>query len=88
MSDKTLNDKRVEAVKQRLHNELVDEQGRPPEPSDVDRVVDEKAASFAEAPVQEFTPLLIEHQVRDELRQHGIHRDLGDDPATEEQPES
>ena len=37
-----------------------------------------KAESFADAPVQEFVPLLIEHQARDELRQHGLHLDLGD----------
>ena len=67
---------RVYAVKQRLHDELVDHEGVPADPVDVDRVVDAKAASFAEARVQEFVPLLIEHEARDELRQHGLHRDV------------
>jgi hypothetical protein len=57
----------------------VDAHGHTAEPDDVARVVDAKAESFADAPVQEFVPLLIEHEARDELRQHGLHRDLGDE---------
>jgi hypothetical protein len=79
MAENSSYDKRVELVKQRLHKELVDEQGRPAERSEVDSVVDAKAASFASAPVQEFVPLLIEHQARDDLRQQGLHRELDDD---------
>ena len=82
MADKNLSDKRVEIVKQRLHEDLLDEDGRPAAPGDIDRVVDAKAERLAEAPVQEFVPLLIEHQARDELRQHGLHRDLDDDAET------
>jgi hypothetical protein len=78
MAENNRYDLRVNHVKQRLHDELVDEQGRAADPDDVSRVVDAKAESFADAPVQEFVPLLIEHQARDELRQHGLHLDLGD----------
>jgi hypothetical protein len=87
MSEHTANDKRVEVVKERLQGDLVDGDGRPPEPDEVERVVDEKADSFAEAPVQEFVPLLIEHQARDELRALGLRRDLADD-AEGDQPAS
>ena len=79
MAENTPQDKRLEDMKHRLHDELVDEHGRPAEPDQVDRVVDSKAESLAGAPVQEFIPLLIEHEARDELRHHGLHRDFGDE---------
>ena len=78
MADNNPYDSRVNHVKQRLLDELVDDTGHPADPDDVDRVVDAKAESLADAPVQEFVPLLIEHQARDELRQHGLHREVGD----------
>lgn len=80
MADSTYNDKRVDALTKRLQEELVDEEGHPAEPDNVRSVVEAKAATLAEAPVQEFTPLLIEHQAKDELRQHGLRRDLGQEP--------
>src|SRR5262245_34112885 len=76
MSEQTVKDKRLESLRRRLQDELVDEEGRPAEPNDVESVVAAKAAGLAEAPVQEFVPLLVEHQARDELRQHGLHREL------------
>ena len=83
MDDNNPFDARVDAVKQRLQHDLVDDQGRPAPTEDVDRVVEAKAESFADAPVQEFVPLLIEHQARDELRQQGLHIDVGDDSEDE-----
>ena len=83
MAEKTVHDKRVEVMKQRLQEELVDEQGHPAEPDDVASVVEAKAESLSEAPLQEFVPLLIEHQARDELRQHGLHRNLAADDTSE-----
>jgi hypothetical protein len=79
MADRTSSDRRVDAVKLRLQEDLVDEQGQPAVPDDIARVVEATADSFADAPVQEFVPLLIEHQARDELRHQGLHRDLGDE---------
>ena len=79
MVENTSDDMRVETVKQRLQEDLVDEQGRPAAPADIERVVTAKAESLSDAPVQEFVPLLIEHQARDELRQRGLRRDLGDE---------
>jgi hypothetical protein len=88
MTENNPYDQRVYSVKQRLHDELVDANGHPADPNDVDRVVDAKAESLADAPVQEFVPLLIERQARDELRAHGLHRDLGDTEATSELDEA
>jgi hypothetical protein len=42
MSEHTANDKRVEVVKERLQGDLVDGDGRPPEPDEVERVVRER----------------------------------------------
>ena len=76
MTLNTFNDRRVEGLKRRLCDELVDDQGQPPEPDEVERVVTAKAEALLDAPVQEFVPLLIEHQARDELRQHGLRREI------------
>lgn len=84
MTDYSAIDERVEAVTHRLKGDLVDEGGRPAEPGEVERVGNETAKAFADAPVQEFVPLLIEHQARDELRGHGLRRDsVGDEPPDE-----
>jgi hypothetical protein len=76
MTNGNLSDKRVEPVKERIKADLVDDRGNPANAEEVDSIVEAKAASLSDAPVQEFTPLLIEHEARDELRRHGFHRDL------------
>jgi hypothetical protein len=86
MNEESPYDRRVETVKARLQDELVDEHGHPAEPGDVEEVVDAKAQALADAPVQEFVPLLIEHQARDELRQRGLHRDVDDDDVEDATP--
>ncbi len=80
--DAPKSDARIDGVKDRLSDDLVDERGNPADPSAVAKVVDEASAQFAEAPVQEFVPLLVEHSARDELRQEGLHRQL-DEPDDE-----
>src|SRR5262245_56542271 len=84
MTEHAAVDRRVDAVTRRLQDDLVDGRGLPAEPGEVERVVDEAAKSFADAPVQEFVPLLIEHQARDELRGHGLRRDLGEERVSSE----
>jgi hypothetical protein len=79
MAEQKLNDRLVATVKQRLQDDLVDQNGQAAAPSEIESVVAAKAESFAEAPVQEFIPLRVEHQARDELRQQGLHRNLGDE---------
>jgi hypothetical protein len=83
MTQNTFNDRRVDNLKQRLCDELIDDHGQPPEPDDVERVVAAKAEPLLDAPVQEFVPLLIEHQARDELRQHGLRRELPEEETTD-----
>ena len=67
-----------------VQDDLVDEEGRTADPDEIERVVAVTAASLAEAPVQEFVPLLVEHQVRDELRQRGLRRELGEETSSTE----
>ncbi len=79
MTNGNLNDRRVEPVKERIKADLVDERGNPASPDVIDSIVEAKAASIADASVQEFMPLLVEHEARDELRHRGFHRDLGEE---------
>ena len=76
----TQTNRRVAQLIERLHDELVDDEGNPAETAAIDAVVTAKAAELSDAPVQEFVPLLVEHQARDELRHQGLHRELGDEP--------
>ena len=72
------NDERIDGLKDRLAGQIVDEEGQAAPAAVVERVVDQKAEALRDQPIQDFVPLLVEHQVRDELRQLGLHRDLGD----------
>jgi len=49
--DAPKSDARIDGVKDRLSDDLVDERGNPADPSAVAKVVDEASAPFAEAPV-------------------------------------
>jgi hypothetical protein len=77
--DERPHDARIEHLKGRLQEDLVDDDGNAADSAEVDRVVEAAAEGLADAPIQEFTPLLIEHQARDELREQGLHRDLTDE---------
>ena len=72
-------DQRVELVEHRLSEDLVDEHGQAAPADVVAEVVEEKATALSDAPVQDFVPLLVEHQARDELRQRGLRRELPDE---------
>ena len=79
MSASEHHDRRIDAVKDRLSSELVDQEGHPADPDQVARAVETAGAELADAPVQEFVPLLVEHDAREELRrQQGLHRELSD----------
>ena len=75
------NDQRLETLKRRLSTELVDERGRAPDADAVDAVVVATADHLADAPIQDFVPLLVEHQALDERRRRGLHRELDDEMA-------
>jgi hypothetical protein len=78
MTHEPTRDRRVELIKERLDEDLVDDHGDAVDPHVVAEAVDAAAAALADAPIQEFTPLLVEHDARDALREKGYRRDLGD----------
>ena len=77
--ENTPQDKRVDNVKERLENDLVDDAGQPAGHEQIADAVDSAAERVADAPVQEFVPLLVEHDAREQLREQGLRRELGDD---------
>ena len=76
MDASSSTDHRIVAVADRLSKELVDEHGAPADPEQVKAAVEAAGAELADAPVQEFVPLLVEHEARQELRQQGLRRVL------------
>lgn len=76
MNETTPHDGRVDHVTERLQDELVDGDGQRAEPEIIEAAVASAASEFEDAPVQEFMPLLVEHKALDELREHGLHREL------------
>jgi hypothetical protein len=69
------DERRYRGMTERIGEHLVDGDGNPPESALVDEVVDDTASRFEDAPVQEFVPLLVENEVRDELHQRGLKVD-------------
>jgi hypothetical protein len=86
VNDKSVHDKRLDTLKHQLHDELVDEEGNSPETQDVDDVVTAVREHLADAPLQDFVPLLVEHEARDELRRRGLHRKVDTDEGTDGPP--
>lgn len=81
MTENTFQDKRVDQLKQRLEDELVGDDGQPAPAEEIRRVVDDSAEALAEAPIQDFVPILIEHDARAELRRGGLHREFDVEPS-------
>jgi hypothetical protein len=75
--------KRLESLVDRLEDDLVDEDGASPDRQHITDIVSDVASKFEEAPVQDFVPLLVEHDARDVLADEGLHRVL---PSDEEAP--
>jgi hypothetical protein len=75
------NDRRIDGLAERLSEELVDAAGKPADGAHVAEVVQHAAERLADAPIQDFVPLLVENEARDELRHEGLHRTLPDDPT-------
>ena len=67
MDNSAPRDRRIDEVKSRLQADLTDSNGNKPDPELIEQAVDAAAAGFADAPVQDFVPLLVEHDARDEL---------------------
>jgi len=81
-------DRRLDLVQERLRDDLVDEGGNRAPADEVEAVVADKAEALADAPVQDFVPLLVEHQAREELRHHGLNRTFPDEPQEPVDPGS
>lgn len=71
------NPRRLDTIKDRLREGFVDDDGNPPSDDELTEVVEEQAAQYEEAPIQDFAILLTEHDSRDELRERGLHARLG-----------
>jgi hypothetical protein len=72
-------DRRIDAVVERLSEELVHEDGTRAESGHVADVVHAIADELTDAPLQDFVPLLVENEARDVLHDEGLHRELPED---------
>jgi len=69
------DERRFRGMTERIEEHLVDADGNAASSDVVAAVVEDKAARLEDAPVQEFVPLLVENQARDELHQRGMKVD-------------
>jgi hypothetical protein len=67
-------DRRIDAIVERLSDELVHEDGTRADPDHIADVVHAAAVILAEAPIQDFVPLLVETEARDVFYDEGLHR--------------
>jgi hypothetical protein len=65
--------KRIKKLAERLADEYVTETGEAAPADHVGEIVDAVAEPLADAPVQEFVPLLVENAARDRLHAEGLH---------------
>jgi hypothetical protein len=79
-------EKRRQAIASQLEERLVDDDGSPPPRERIEAVVEEKAQELADAPVQDYVPLLTEHKARDELMDEGFHPDPTKGPDDDAPP--
>jgi hypothetical protein len=81
MTDKMpIPPKRFAAMIDRLEAELADDEGHQVPREQVAEALVESVHTLVEAPVQDFVPLLAEHEARDRLRREGYHPNLDTDP--------
>jgi hypothetical protein len=73
--------RRFEDMVNRLEEDLINDSGEHVSRQHVETILTRRAHDLADAPVQDFVPLLAEHGVRDELRNEGFR------PAPEPEPE-
>jgi hypothetical protein len=64
----------MSSIANRLADGLVTTSGEPASQRHVEEIVEATAKSFAGARLQQFVPLLVEHQARDTLRREGMRR--------------
>lgn len=61
----------METIAERLQERFVAEDGSHLDAPAAEPVVEDAAMRFSDAPVQDFVPLVVEHQAADELRATG-----------------
>jgi hypothetical protein len=71
---------RINSIADRLAEEYVTKSGDNPPRDHVGEVVDAMAEPLADAPVQDYVPLLVENAARDHLHSEGLHME----PAEED----
>jgi hypothetical protein len=64
----------IDSIADRLAHELVTTAGEPVSHDHVVDVVEAAAKPFADAPLQQFVPLLVENAARSQFRREGIRR--------------
>jgi len=85
-SDEEEHDRRMDDIADRLQARFADADGHHADDDEIDDIVHLKADAFADARLQEFVPLLVEHQASDELRDRGM-RPVGPDEASAATPD-
>lgn len=65
--------RRIDSIAERLADEYVTAAGEAPEREHVADVVAQAAEPLADAPVQDFVPLLVENAARDRMHEEGHH---------------
>jgi hypothetical protein len=79
--DNAIEDRRLEDMVSRLEERLINDAGDHADRQHVEAIVARRAQDLAEAPVQDFVPLLTEHGAREDLRNEGFR------PLPEPEPE-
>jgi hypothetical protein len=64
----------MDDIANRLQARFADAEGRHAGDDEIDELVHLTAEGFADARLQEFVPLLVEHQASDALRERGMRR--------------
>jgi hypothetical protein len=64
---------RIKSIADRLAEEYVTESGESAPRDHVEKVVEAVAEPLAEAPVQDFVPLLVENAARNQMHAEGLH---------------
>lgn len=70
--DAVEHNRRMDDIADRLQARFADADGRHAEDDEIGELVHLKAEGFADARLQEFVPLLVEHQAADALRDRGM----------------
>ena len=86
--DSVEHNRRMDDIADRLQARFADAAGLHVGDDEIDELVHLKADAFADARLQEFVPLLVEHQASDALRDRGMRPVDLDDPNAQRADEA